>query len=88
MGCKYTFLADLFNVGFSSQLQVRFANLLFEKRQTEKGGMALVHMEGADVAVAKPSQQFDATDSEYSFLAEAVVSVASVKMIGEGLIPG
>jgi hypothetical protein len=49
--------------------------------------MALVHVEGGNRVVAKPAQKFHSADAENDLLAEAIVPVATIKVISERLVP-
>jgi hypothetical protein len=87
MSCKDALLANFFYVGFGSPLKVWVADFLLEKRETQKSRMTFIHVEGRKFVMAKPPQKLYTTDPEHRLLAQTVVPVASVELIGEGLIP-
>ncbi len=58
-----------------------------EQLQSEQRGVTLVHVEAADLVIAEGAQHPHPADAEDDFLAEAVVRVAAVKMMGKRAVP-
>ena len=60
--------------------------MALHQAEGQQGRVPLVHVEGADVPVVELGQHLDSADAEESLLAEAVLFVAAVEVIGEGAV--
>ena len=87
VGGEDALLLDGFGVGLGGGAEGSGSNAGFEQADGEKGGVALVHV--ADFGLhAEGVQEVNAAEAEDGLLAEAIVGVATVEVVGEAAVPG
>jgi hypothetical protein len=86
MGGKDALLGHSVTVGVGGFAERAAGEALFKKSDGEQRGVALVHVVDLGFAAESVEKRY-AAESEDSFLAEAVVGVATVKVVGELAIP-
>ena len=59
-----------------------------EQGQGEQGGVTLVHVVGGDLGVAELLQDGDSAHAEHDLLAEPVLEVTPVELVGDQLVLG
>ncbi len=80
-------LLDGVGVGVRSGAERRRSDAGFEQANGEERGVALVHVTNLRLH-AEGVQEVNAAEAENGLLAETVVSVAAVKVVGEAAVPG
>ena len=87
MGGEDALLADGFAVGIGGFAERTAAEALFEEADGEERGVALVHV--IDLGLyAEGLQKSDAAEAKDGLLAEAIVGVAAVEVVGKLAVPG
>src|SRR4030042_293835 len=77
-----------FPVCFDYIVQPFLGMALLQQSQCKQGGMTFVHVIGLHFLVSQSSQHSHPAQTQHDLLAQAVMQVASVEAVSEGLVPG
>src|SRR6266567_967174 len=86
--CENALRANRFEILFGRRAELGLPKPLLQKTQGKQGGMPFIHVIAGEVCVTQFAKDSHSADAEQGFLAQPVMSIIAVEMVGESSIPG